>query len=226
MRMTRAPALAPMFGVSCLHMWSYSYTYQTSRVIRYATMSILPQLNRTLSSTHVYRSSCAVSGCLLSEKLQLNRCICICIIIYHHLHHHLQLNSFSLLIQKRTSNSPNFCFTLSVYRLCYVTCNILVCMNVLQYIHIWFWSSSPYIARQQAWLLIDLVQGLRHRGGGGGTCPTQYFKFLTICLWVLHGKNWLQTAFAPPPNHWIVTEPFTWWSGIGDFTWLYLALSD
>ena len=48
-------------------------------------------------------------------------------------------------------------------------------------------------------------QGLRHRGGTGGRVP-RYYKFLTLCLWVLHGKNGLQTAFVPP-NHRVVTEP-------------------
>ena len=37
------------------------------------------------------------------------------------------------------------------------------------------------------------------QGGTGGTCPTQYFYFLTLRLWALHGKNRLQKAFAPPP---------------------------
>ena len=37
-------------------------------------------------------------------------------------------------------------------------------------------------------------------GGDGGTCLTQYSNFLTLCLWVLHGKNGLQTAFVPPPQ--------------------------
>ena len=54
-------------------------------------------------------------------------------------------------------------------------------------------------------IAFDIWQGLRHRGGDGGTCP-QYFKFLTLCLWVLHGKNRLQTAFVPL-NHRVVTEP-------------------
>ena len=36
----------------------------------------------------------------------------------------------------------------------------------------------------------------RHRGGG----VPQYFTFLTLCLWALHGKNRLETAFAPPPQ--------------------------
>ena len=41
------------------------------------------------------------------------------------------------------------------------------------------------------------MQGLA-TDGMGGSVP-QYFKFLTLCLWVLHGKNRLQTAFVPPP---------------------------
>ena len=40
-----------------------------------------------------------------------------------------------------------------------------------------------------------------------GDVSPQYFMFLTLCLWVLHGKNRLQTAFVPPPNHQVVTEP-------------------
>ena len=30
-----------------------------------------------------------------------------------------------------------------------------------------------------------------------GTHPTQYFHFLTLCLWALHEKNRLQKAFDP-----------------------------
>ena len=52
-------------------------------------------------------------------------------------------------------------------------------------------------------IAFDIWQGLRHRGGGR---VPQYFKFLTLCLWVLHGKNGLQTAFVPL-NHRLVTEP-------------------
>ena len=45
---------------------------------------------------------------------------------------------------------------------------------------------------------INRKQGLRHRGGRGDVPPPQYFKFLALCLWVLHGKNRIQTAFVPP----------------------------
>ena len=43
-------------------------------------------------------------------------------------------------------------------------------------------------------------------GGGGGDVTLQYEAFLTLCVWVLHGKNGLQTTFVPPPNHQIVRE--------------------
>ena len=35
------------------------------------------------------------------------------------------------------------------------------------------------------------------QGGTGGTRPTQYFYFLTLRIWALHGKNRLQKAFVP-----------------------------
>ena len=38
---------------------------------------------------------------------------------------------------------------------------------------------------------------LRYRVGRVGHVPTQYFYFLTLRLWALHGKNRLQKAFVP-----------------------------
>ena len=35
------------------------------------------------------------------------------------------------------------------------------------------------------------------QGGTGGTRHTQYFYFLTLSLWALHGKNGHQKAFVP-----------------------------
>ena len=34
-------------------------------------------------------------------------------------------------------------------------------------------------------------------GGGGGTGPPQTFQRLTLCLWVVHGKNRLQMVLVP-----------------------------
>ena len=34
------------------------------------------------------------------------------------------------------------------------------------------------------------------QGGTGGTRPTQYFHFLTLRLWALHGKNRFQKALV------------------------------
>ena len=49
------------------------------------------------------------------------------------------------------------------------------------------------------------VKGSTTRGTGGHA--PQYCTFLTLCLWVPHGKKCVQTAFVPP-NHQVMTEPF------------------
>ena len=50
-------------------------------------------------------------------------------------------------------------------------------------------SGAPFVDGWWTWVPLQ--------GGAGGSRPTQYFYFLTLRLWALHGKNRLQKAFVP-----------------------------
>ena len=75
-----------------------------------------------------------------------------------------------------------------------------------------YWTSDPEVqgsnpwgtgrwgsaALPSPWHRKKIRDGYRHvLRYTGGTRPTQYFNFLTLRLWALHGKNRLQKAFVP-----------------------------